>query len=241
MKNDVKISVLIPAYNERNFIREVIESVRKSFAAVEEFHYEIIVCDNNSSDDTGSIAREAGVRVVFEEHNQIARARNSAARAARGEWLIFVDADSMVTPELVRRTLEFLQSGTVCGGGALVRMDREDIPFFVRLGLSSWNLFSGTFLLAAGSYIFCLREAWTDTGGFDERYYAGEEIGFSRRLKQWSRRRGKRFVIIRDAPVTTSARKVDLFTPAQMFRQFLICLMPTSLRRRNRCGFWYRR
>ena len=62
---------------------------------------ELIVCDNNSTDRTAEIARNAGARVVFEPVNQIARARNRGAAAATGDWLIFVDADSHPSAGLV--------------------------------------------------------------------------------------------------------------------------------------------
>src|SRR5438876_11028275 len=61
---------------------------------------ELIVCDNNSDDRTAQIARAAGARVVFEPVNQIARARNTGAAHAAGEWLIFIDADSHPSREL---------------------------------------------------------------------------------------------------------------------------------------------
>ena len=54
----------------------------------------MLVCDNNSTDHTGEIAEAAGARVVFEKHNQISRARNAPGNAAKGEWIIFIDADS---------------------------------------------------------------------------------------------------------------------------------------------------
>src|SRR5436189_280616 len=87
-----KVSVLIPAYNEEAFLARVIESVHHSFAATPDHSYEIIVCDNASTDKTAEIAAAHGARVVFEPHNQIAKARNTAAKAARGTWLIFLDA-----------------------------------------------------------------------------------------------------------------------------------------------------
>ena len=66
-----EISVLIPAFNEQQFIAAVLESIRQSFATLPARTYEIIVCDNNSTDRTGAIATELGARVVREPHNQI--------------------------------------------------------------------------------------------------------------------------------------------------------------------------
>ncbi len=241
MPNPVTISILVPAYNEEALIGALLHSVTTSFRELGRDDYEMVVCDNNSTDATAARARERGARVVFEPHNQIARARNAAAAAARGEWLIFIDADSRLTAPVLRQTLENLESGDICGGGILVRMEGGTLTPLMSAGLALWNVLSVRLGLAAGAYIYCLRKAWKDSGGFDERYYAGEELAFSRRLKRWGRRNGMRFHIIRGCTLPTSARKGEQFTSWQIFRQVLLCCIPGSLRRRDRCGFWYRR
>lgn len=71
--NSPDVSVLIPAYNEEAFIGRVIDSVHQSFASVPDCSFEIIVCDNNSTDRTAEIAATKDAKVVFEPHNQIAR------------------------------------------------------------------------------------------------------------------------------------------------------------------------
>ncbi len=241
MKKKTTISVLVPAYNEETLLGKMLSSVRESFRAIGREDYQLIVCDNNSTDGTASAAAAAGARVVFEPHNQIARARNAAAVAATGKWLIFIDADSRLNPRLLRRTLENLESGRICGGGARVAMPSAAAPVAMRAGLAFWNAVSVLCGWAAGSYVYCLRSAWEETGGFDERYYAGEEISFSRRLKKWGRRRGMTFAVISDEALETSARKADHFTLGQMIRQVVVCCLPGSLRRRDRCSFWYSR
>src|SRR4051812_8089396 len=92
----LKISIVIPAFNEERLIRETLHQIKEAAAVFHERHWEteIIVCDNNSKDQTAQLAREAGACVVFEPINQIARARNRGALEAKGEWLLFVDADS---------------------------------------------------------------------------------------------------------------------------------------------------
>src|SRR2546423_2646806 len=72
---------------------------------------ELMVCDNNSTDRTGELARAAGATAVFEPLNQIARARNAGARAASGDWLVFVHADSSPTPRLFPEVLAVIESG----------------------------------------------------------------------------------------------------------------------------------
>src|SRR6266480_4245946 len=85
---------------------------------------ELIVCDNNSDDRTAEIARAAGARVVFEPVNQIARARNTGAAHAAGEWLIFIDADSQPSRELFAEAAEAMQGGRCLAGGATLARQR---------------------------------------------------------------------------------------------------------------------
>lgn len=235
------ISVLVPAFNEAAELPRLLNSVQASFADLGRSDFEVVVCDNNSSDGTADIARQHGARVVFEGHNQISRARNTAAEAARGQWFIFIDADSVLPPELLSATLAAVASNRVIGGGARVAFDRQAIPAYIRLGLGLWNGLSRLMSWAAGSYIFCTRQAFVEAGRFDERLYASEEIALSRRLKRVARKERKQFRILLRTPVITSARKADQYSFAQTISQVLTCAWPGSLRRRDRCGFWYRR
>jgi glycosyltransferase involved in cell wall biosynthesis len=235
------ISVLIPAYNEERLIAAVLAQVRASFAAAGSVSYEIIVCDNHSTDATAAVARAQGAEVVYEPHNQISRARNAAARAARGKWLIFLDADTFLPPALLAETLDRLAGGQVCAGGALLCFSQETPGRFATGLTGLWNWISARFGLAAGSYIFCARAAWEEVGGFDERVYAGEELLFSRRLKRWARARGLRFQVLTQTPVVTSARKLEWYGTWQLLWRMVLLLRPGALRNRGSCALWYTR
>src|SRR5688500_4631337 len=129
-----RISVLIPAFNEEEQLPRTLASVRESFEAIGEEGYEVVVCDNNSTDGTTAVAKRFGARVVFEPHNQIARARNTAAERALGEWLIFLDADTILNAELLRATIRLLEAGGISGGGSVLRFDHEIVgPLHVGL------------------------------------------------------------------------------------------------------------
>lgn len=230
----------MPAYNEEKFVDRAVESVHRAARACGLASYEIVVCDNDSTDATSVVASAAGARVVHEPHRQIARARNAAAAASSGWWLIWLDADAMLTEEVLAATLSALDSGKVCGGGARVELEGAPLDRAARCAVRGWNWIAANFRLAAGSYFFALREGWAETGGFDEAVYAGEEIGFSRSLKRWGRVRGLHFRIL-DHAVPSSARKVRQFTLGQTLRQVAVCAWPGNLGRRDRCGFWYER
>ena len=175
-------SIVIPAFNEEELLPQTLASINAAGAQLDGSSGEVVVVNNGSEDGTAEVARQHGARVVFEGHRQIARARNAGAAAARGRYLIFVDADTRISPALLRRTVGALDSGAFCGGGAAIAFDRA-LPPGAAFGARLWNFLSRTCRWAAGSYVFCRREAFRDTGGFDERFYASEEIHFSRALR----------------------------------------------------------
>jgi glycosyltransferase involved in cell wall biosynthesis len=87
----LRFSVVIPAYNEADFIGGCLRSLaRQDFGG----GYEVIVVDNNSTDDTAEIARSYGVTVVREEHPSVCRARQRGTVAAHGEMVVSSDADT---------------------------------------------------------------------------------------------------------------------------------------------------
>jgi glycosyltransferase involved in cell wall biosynthesis len=235
------ISVLIPAYNEEALIGRVLDAVKESFASLPRVTYEIVVCDNNSTDKTGEIAAAHGAVVVKEPHNQIARARNTAAKSGRGKWFIFVDGDTFLPPRLLADTMRALEGGVICAGGSVIKFDRDDLGGFAKAVFHLWTWISISFNLAAGSYIFCPREAWADTGGFDEEFYAGEEIYFSNKLKKWAAARGLKFKVLAGSPIVTSARKLEWYGPWQLLRHVLVMIWPGSIKRRESCSLWYTR
>lgn len=236
----VQTSFLVPAYNEVAFVGRAVESVHRAAGACSLASYEVIVCDNGSTDATAEVAIASGARVVREPHRQIARSRNAAAAASSGAWLVWLDADAMLTEEVLGATLSAFRSGLVCGGGARVELEGAPLDRAARCAVRGWNWIASNFRLAAGSYFYALREGWAQTGGFNEAVYAGEEIGFSRTLKRWGRRRGLRFHVL-DHAVPSSARKVEQFTLWQTLRQIAVCAWPGNLGRRDRLHFWYER
>lgn len=199
---------------------------------------ELIVCDNNSTDRTAEIAGNAGVRVVFEGVNQIARARNRGAAAATGDWLVFVDADSRPSMELFDEVAREISSGTCLAGGVTVRLD--DCYWLAKAVNGVWNLISRSFHLLAGSFIFCERTAFQKLGGFSKELFAGEELELSQRLKKMAAEDGKRIVILHRHPLTTSARKVYLYSLREHFRLMTRAAFNRRiLTSREACHLWY--
>lgn len=237
----MKISVVIPAYNEERLIAATLHEVRQAMTAfaARSWDAELIVCDNNSTDRTAELARAAGATVVFEPVNQIARARNAGAAAATGDWLVFVDADSHPSPELFSDVAEAIASGRCLAGGSTIRLDGHYRVAGAVTGL--WNQISRRLRWAAGSFIFCDTAAFRQLGGFDEKLFASEEIELSKRLKRLARSTGRKMVILNRHPLLTSARKVHLYTPGEHLRFLAKTILRGGrpLTDREACHTWY--
>lgn len=235
----MKLSIVIPAYNEEKLLARTLDCIRAATLSIRECDWELVVCDNNSTDRTRDIARERGAAMVFEPVNQISRARNAGAAAATGDWLVFVDADSEPSTLLLQSVLSEISGGKCVGGGSTVVGD--DPTLLMRGPVAIWNVISRVMRWAAGSFIFCEARAFRAIGGFSEELYAAEEIDFSIRLKRLARREGRRFVILHRHPLRTSARKAKLYSPRELtgFLVRTILSGGRNLRERKNCFAWY--
>ena len=237
----MKVSLIIPAFNEERLLAASLAKIQAAAAAFKRrgWAVELIVCDNNSTDKTAAIAAAAGATVVFEPVNQIARARNAGAAAATGDWLIFVDADTHPSAELFADVAEKITSGRCLAGGATVRMDENIFAANVVTGL--WNWTSRIKQWMAGSFIFVETAAFRELGGFSHEHFAAEELDLSQRLKKVARRAGKKIVILHRHPIKTSARKLKLYTPREMWAFFFRSIFDhrRAVRSREQAYLWY--
>jgi glycosyltransferase involved in cell wall biosynthesis len=237
----VKISVVVPAFNEEKLLGRSLAEIKTAAAAFtrRDWQFELVVCDNNSTDRTAEIARAAGALVVFEPFNQIGRARNSGAAAASGDWLIFVDADSHPSAELFADVADQIASGHCLAGGSTVRLDEKMLAAGMITGL--WNLVSRWKKWLAGSFIFVEAGAFRKLGGFNPEYFAAEELDLSQRLQKLAREQRKKIVILRRHPLVTSARKMKLYTPRELGGFFLRTIFShrRAVRSRETAYMWY--
>lgn len=236
----VKISIVVPAFNEEQLLGPSLAQIKLASKVIEQrgWKTELIVCDNNSTDQTARIARDAGALVVFEPVNQIARARNRGAAVATGDWLLFIDADSHPSPELLAEMADEIASGDCLAGGSTIRMEgRHPMGDLI---VSLWNGSSRMFKMLAGSFIFCEMAIFRQIGGFSEALFAGEELELSKRLRQVARATNRRMVILRRHPLLTSARKLHLYSLREHLRLiFRASINRRALKNREACHLWY--
>lgn len=235
------VSIIIPAFNEERLILACLQSVKEALTANRSygFAHEVIVVDNNSTDKTASLAESAGAKVVFEPVNQIARARTAGANAARGDWLLFLDADCLLNAALVDDIFRLIKEGKHVGAGSTLYM--PNLPWWAAGLLHFWTVLSVTFQWAAGALIVCDARAFREVGGFDQTLYAAEEVDLSRKLKKWGRAHRLGFTILRKHPIETSPRKVELYSSSEIFAQFFRLLLSPwrTLQNKKRLPIWY--
>lgn len=227
-------SFIIPAHNEEALLPATLQAVRKA-ADENGIAYELIVVDDASTDRTSQIAARFGAQVVSVDFRKISAVRNAGARRATGDVFVFVDADTLVPAATLAGVCRALGDGAVAGG-AWVELE-PDVPLWGRVLA---NLVIGVYVRlghAGGCFLFARREAFETVGGFDESYYATEEVHLSRAL-----RRQGRFVNVRE-PVITSGRKFRVFSPWDFLKLTVRFLAGGGFRRvqrREGLEMWYK-
>ena len=203
----MKLSIIIPAFNEARVIENCVQCAADAVRLNSNpgFEGEIVVVDNNSTDQTAELAGQAGAKVVFEPHNQIARARNAGAQAATGDWLLFLDADTLLPPETLADALAEMARGDIVGGTSILNYGRP--PLRARPFVMLCNFAIRRLKMTAGCFLFCRGDVFRDLNGFDETFYAGEDAEFGKVLKRLARQRRMSVAILHRHPPLTSDRK----------------------------------
>lgn len=226
------LSIIVPAHDEAPLIGATLDAIAKATACLGK-GVEVIVVDDASTDATAAIARGRGAKVVQVGGRQIAAARNAGAAAARGDRLLFVDADTLANQAVIAALMAAMDGGAA-GGGVAVRFHRP-MPVHMRLFESVSIVLFRWFGITPGCFLFCTRQAFDAVGGFDERLYVTEDVALGRAL----RRAGP--VVILHEEVWTSPRKMRTYSLWEKLRavvRFVLSPRRTS-RDRSRLDLWY--
>ena len=177
------VSIIIPARNEEEYLPRTLTSID---ALDTDVLHEVIVSDGGSEDDTLEIARAFDVRVVDEREydlpvggSGIAHGRNAGARAATGDWLAFVDADTVLRPVYLDSMLDFATEHDLAAASSYCRVVGPN-----RAKLMEWTInhvFSRLSTpILPGFNFFVRRDVFDQHGGFPS--VPNEDTAFSRAL-----------------------------------------------------------
>jgi glycosyltransferase involved in cell wall biosynthesis len=180
-KGKTVVSVVIPAYNQAQYLAEAIDSVLGQAVS----GMEIIVVDDGSTDETAAIAQQYGadVRYIYQENQGLAAARNTGIRAARGHYVALLDSDDLWKPNFISKMLALARKepgmAVFYCGFDFIDDNGQQLPqtgssHVVPPGQIYHVLLRSNFL--APSTILMRREAALEVGLFDPNF---------RRLQDW--------------------------------------------------------
>jgi glycosyltransferase involved in cell wall biosynthesis len=210
----MKYSVIIPAHNEEAFIGKCLQSVQSAANRFPE-EVEIIVALNRCTDRTADIAASQHAVIVNEDSKNLAKIRNAAARAATGDIIVTIDADSRMSSNMFVEIARNLSAGKYIGGGVMIRPERWSVG--ICMSLLTVLPFLLIHRVSAGLF-WCNRSDFEAVGGFNEALVSAEDLDFAKRLKSYGRKKGKRFKTLTRARIVTSCRKFDTFGDWYLFK-----------------------
>lgn len=178
------ISVVIPAYNESRYIEPTLER----FLHQTDNNFELIVVDNNSTDNTGEIAKKYGARVLIEKSAGVAHARQKGCSEAKGEIIASTDSDTLVPDNWIETIAKKFKDnpdmvgyggqGTLYSGPLTAKVMQHALyPFWVvdRVFSHGWNLI--------GYNMAMRKDAFIKAGGYKTELKQTEDIELSKRLR----------------------------------------------------------
>ena len=238
----MNLTIIVPGFNEADYLSATLDAIEVAAAhlpAHSDAEVEVVVVDNNSTDETAAIARSKGAAVVHEPVQGIARARNAGARHAQGDVLVFVDADVFVPPALLEAIHGAMRDPACVGGG----VDVECLPRrrSMRLYLRAWRLLARRMRLVQGATQFCRRDAFEQLGGYNEEAWIGEDVDFYRSIERFAGNTGGTVGFIEQPRVQASSRRFDKWPLWKTLLWTNPLFIALFRRRKAFWAGWYRR
>ena len=199
----MRLSVIIPAYNEEKYLPATLDAIDES--KVDDM--EVIVVDNDSKDATRDVAVARGAKVVTEIERNIGQVRNTGAEVASGDVLVFIDADSIVRAGQFEKIVEAMSDGSCLGGSAAVEHEPIENRFVVLWFMLLWPIVGKLTKMRGGALQFCRADVFRELGGYDATIFVGEDIDFHWRLDKLADERGGHTITIEEPKVLTSSRR----------------------------------
>jgi len=171
------LSIIIPTLNEEDYLPLVLESIQKQTFK----DCEVIIADAGSKDATLEIARKYGCKIVA--GGLPAKGRNNGAKVAKGDVLLFLDADVILPPSFLKNAMgEFKQRGLGIAGFKVLPLHGRKIDVLTFYLYNTWVALNQRILPYAATAIMSDKKNHHDIGGFDEEIKLFEDISYTRKM-----------------------------------------------------------
>jgi len=177
------ISIIIPAYNEEKYLPELLGCIKGQTCK----DYEIIVADADSKDGTRQVAKKYKCKVV--KGGMPGAGRNNGAKIAKGEILLFLDADSRIEGDFLENALKDMQKRKLDAAGSYMYSLSSNLLDKIFLCIfNGWTFLTQFFYPnACGSGIFCKKWLHEKVRGFDESIKLSEDMDYVRRCGKYGK------------------------------------------------------
>ncbi len=224
-----RYSIIIPTLNEEKFLPNLLDSLARQTKK----DFEVIVVDGSSRDKTVAVATSFSrklpkLQVVVSKVASLPLQRNLGATCARGQWFVFIDADSIVFPHFIERITRYIGEENPSFFTTWFRPDSET-PGDANIALlGNLMLEVGVSLhkpLPTGPLTVVTRQAFTEAKGYNESHAFNEDVDFSLRILK----AGFRQHIIPETLYVWSLRRLRKHGTAKVLQQFILAAFPVLL------------
>lgn len=221
-----QFSIIIPALNEEKFLPRLLESL----VVQSEKNFEVIVVDGKSKDGTVAAANSfkkklPSCTVTISPIQSLPEQRNLGASIARGEWLVFVDADSILLPYFLCQIASYVADFSPDFFTSWMRPDSEEMGDAILVLF--WNLVLEGLIrikrqLAPGPLTIVKRTLFNEIGGYDRSHDFNEDVDFSLRMY----RHGIPLKILRETLYIVSLRRLRAQGKLRVAQQYVQASLP---------------
>ncbi len=194
------ISIMIPTFNEERYLPKLLDCIKKQTYQ----NYEVIVADADSKDKTKQIAKKYGYKIV--KGGLPAVGRNNGAKIAKGNILLFLDADVQFNKIFLKNAIKEFEERNLDSAGVYINPLRGNLIDNIFFGLFNIWCSATQFFYpnASGGVIFCKKWIHKKINGFDESIKLSEDMDYVKRCSKYGK-----FRILKNVKVHVSTRRFD--------------------------------
>lgn len=197
------LSIIIPTLNEEKYLPRLIDSIKnQSFS-----DYEIIISDGGSKDNTKKIAIESGCKFVVDNiHHHPSWQRNNGAAIAKGEIILFLDADTVLQPYFLERIIPEFISRKLTGAGFFFDFNPNSVSYRIFSFLANFFCFFRQYFSPAsvGAGLLATKKAHKAINGFDPEILLAEDYDYCDRIAKVGK-----FRMIKSCRLLYSSRRIQ--------------------------------